>query len=145
MVLWAIPHRYDKLLSLVEMAKQYPLVHNLSAEVTTAAQEILQVVSEESAPIKRIDCSNLSKQRALQYLEGNLMHKQTPQAVSLLHGEPWHTRAVAGASMAIAFVGSSPHHGAALVQRFATPGLETCLATGLLTTWTFLSTSTLAM
>jgi len=83
----AVICRYDKLLSIVEMAKQDPLVHNLSAEVTTAALEIEHIINEQKASVKRIDCSNLSKQRALQYLEGNLMHKQTVQAVSLLHGE----------------------------------------------------------
>jgi hypothetical protein len=76
---------FDRLLYVVAVAKQFPHLHDHSSQVTALTNEIRTIVAE-SVQFKRIDCSDLSKQRAVQYLEENLSHNQLKHSVSLLRG-----------------------------------------------------------
>eukprot|EP00047_Mylnosiga_fluctuans_P018626 m.73278 g.73278 ORF g.73278 m.73278 type:complete len:2574 (-) comp7714_c0_seq2:368-8089(-) len=74
---------YAKLLGLVDASRNVPLVRDISAEVATAQAAIRGLLDEDDVD-KRIDCTNLSKAHALQYVQRNLGRQQIRQAISLM-------------------------------------------------------------
>lgn len=85
MVLGMMLGVYVQLVAGVEGIGKYPLMHNISKEVGLVAEQVQAAIDRGSSSIRRVDCSHLSKQRAIQSLESHLDAQQTRQALSLLH------------------------------------------------------------
>jgi hypothetical protein len=86
-------------ISLTMMASRYvTFVNELRQELVSAGLSdmsssldswkisITETLSSPSLPVKNIDCSKLSKERALQYLGSNSEAQRVPQSIVLLRG-----------------------------------------------------------
>ena len=74
--------------SIAEAIRHSSLLHDYSEQVIAAFRTFDEAACDPSIPFKHIDCTTLSKQRALQYLESNIQNAQVKQAIVLLRGGP---------------------------------------------------------
>eukprot|EP00050_Salpingoeca_kvevrii_P020020 m.93294 g.93294 ORF g.93294 m.93294 type:complete len:308 (+) comp8680_c0_seq1:7573-8496(+) len=77
-------NKYDGLLQEISRAKQLPTVRDLSSQASNLLIEIREAQRDGEPEVKRIDCSKMGANVAVQFIQDNLQRNQYKQALGLL-------------------------------------------------------------